>query len=46
MEVKIAAKGGNLKPTGRKYKIIVVTDKGTVETGWTTNTKVSVKLPE
>ncbi|MDR3652095.1 MAG: glycoside hydrolase family 31 protein [Paludibacter sp.] len=46
VEVKIAAKGGNLKPTGRKYKIIVVTDKGTVETGWTTDTKVSVKLPE
>jgi alpha-glucosidase len=46
VEVKIAPKEGNVKPTGRKYKIIVVTDKGTVETNWTTDTKISVQLPE
>lgn len=44
VEVEITAKEGNLKATNRKYKILVVTDKGTVEGDWTKGTKISVKL--
>lgn len=34
VKVVITPKGGNLKATGRKHKIVVVTDKGVVESRW------------
>lgn len=44
VEVKIIPKSGKLKAFGRKYKVIVVTDHGTVEGYWTKGTTLVVDL--
>ena len=35
---------GKLKATNRNYKVCIVTDKGSVESTWTKNTGISVRL--
>lgn len=41
--VKITSKEGNLKSTNRKYKVIVVTDNGTIESEWGKDTTITLK---
>lgn len=42
--VTITPKEGNLKPTNRKYRVCVLTDRGMVEDEWTKGTRISVVL--
>jgi alpha-glucosidase len=44
VKVEITAREGNLKAVNRKYKVIVITNNGTVEGSWTKSTSISVKL--
>lgn len=46
VKVTVTAKGGNLKPTNRNYRICVVTDKGTFESKWTKGNSILVDLKE
>ena len=46
VKVQITAKEGNLKSTNRKYKVALVTNNGTVEGSWTTNTNINFKLSD
>ena len=46
VKVTITPTDGKLKPTNRKYKVCVVTDKGTYESKWKKGNSVSVKLAE
>jgi alpha-glucosidase len=42
VRVNITPKDGQLQPTGRKYKVCVVTNNGTSESEWTKEKRVSV----
>jgi len=46
--VKLSIKGleGKLKSTNRKYKVCLLTSKGTVEGNWTKGSNLSVVLPD
>jgi len=44
--VTITPTDGILKPTNRRYKVCVVTDKGTYESKWKKGNSISVKLAE
>jgi alpha-glucosidase len=44
VRLEIKPKQGNLKPTSRKYKVIVVTDNGTIESEWIAKNKITVKM--
>lgn len=46
VKVDITRKEGNLKPTNRKYKVCIVTNKGTVEGKWTKGTSILVNLED
>jgi alpha-glucosidase len=45
VKVEIKSEEGNLKSINRKYKIIVVTDNGTIESEWIAKNKITVKMP-
>jgi alpha-glucosidase len=44
VRVTITPKDGQLQPADRKYKLCVVTDKGTFEGKWTKGTSISIPL--
>ncbi len=44
VKVDIKPMEGNLKPTSRKYKVIVVTDNGSVESDWIQKNRIKVKI--
>ena len=46
VNVTITPTDGKLKPASRKYKVSVVTDKGTYESKWKKGNSVSVKIAE
>jgi len=46
INVTIAPKDGKLKPTNRKYKVFVVTDKGAHESLWMIGNSIKIELPE
>jgi len=46
VNITITPTDGKLKPASRKYKVCVVTDKGTYESKWKKGNSVSVKLAE
>jgi len=45
VKVDIKPMEGNLKPTNRKYKVIVVTDDGSVESDWIQKNRIKLKIP-
>jgi alpha-glucosidase len=45
VKVKIKSEGGNLKSTNRRYKVIVVTDNGTIESEWIAKNRITVGMP-
>lgn len=46
VKVVITQKAGNLKATGRKYKVVVVTDNGKIESQWQKGETLSVVLSQ
>jgi len=44
VKVQITAKEGNLKATNRKYKIILISDNGKIESNWTMKIDITMKL--
>jgi len=46
LNVTITPKDGKLKPTNRKYKVCVVTDKGAHESLWMKGNNLKIELPE
>jgi alpha-glucosidase len=44
VKVAITANQGRLKPTKRKYKIIVVTDTKTIESDWIAKNRITIKM--
>lgn len=46
VKVTVTPKTGLLKPTIRKYRVCVITDKGTTEGNWTTGNNISVILTD
>ena len=45
VKVEITFMEGNLKPTDRKYKIIVITNKTSIESDWIKGKSIIVKMP-
>jgi alpha-glucosidase len=45
VKVKITDKEGVLKSTNRKFKVIVVTDDGSVESEWIAKNSITVRIP-
>jgi len=45
VKVEITSKEGSLKPTNRKFKIIVITDTGPIESGWIEKNNITVRMP-
>ena len=43
IKVKITSKEGNLKSTNRRYKVIVVTDNGIIESEWVKDTSITLR---
>jgi len=46
VKVTVTPKSGLLKPTTRKYKVCVITDKGTTEGNWTSGSVISLILKD
>jgi len=46
VKVTVTPKSGLLKPTTRKYKVCVITDKGTTEGNWTRGSVISLILKD
>ncbi len=45
VKVEITASEGKLKPAKKRYKVVVVTNSGSVSSNWISKNSVSVKLP-
>ncbi|MDO9255303.1 MAG: glycoside hydrolase family 31 protein [Bacteroidales bacterium] len=45
VKVEITVKEGALKQGKRKYKVIVVTDNGSIESDWIQKNSISIKMP-
>jgi alpha-glucosidase len=43
IKVEIKSKEGNLKSANRKYKVIVATEKGLIESDWIAKNKITIK---
>ena len=45
VKVDISTKEGNLKLQSRKYKVIVVNDRKSIESDWIAKNSITVKIP-
>lgn len=45
IQVKIIRTEGSLKPAGRKYKVVVVTDSGAFESEWVGKKIITIRMP-
>lgn len=45
VKVEVTDKEGNLKSGNRKYKVIVVTDNGSIENDWVSGNSILLKMP-
>jgi len=45
VKVEITNKEGKLKPENRRYKVIVVTDRGSTESDWIAKNNIYLKIP-
>jgi len=45
VKVEIKTKVGSLKPQNRKYKIIIITNNGSIESDWVQKNSITIKMP-